>query len=95
MDVYSKLVKVKDDKYQIFQSKLVPNIDPKIILGVRTPQLRAIAKEIFNSKDRDSFLKDLPHKYYEENLIHFFVIGMIKDINQCIKAVEEFLPFWV
>ena len=93
MDVYSKLLKVKDDKYQAFQSKLVPNIDPKTILGVRTPQMRAIAKEIFESKDRDALLKDLPHKYYEENLIHFFVIGMIKDINQCIKAVEEFLPY--
>lgn len=93
MDLYDRLSKEKDPKYQEFQSKLVPNIDPKTILGVRTPQMRTIAKEVFNSKDRDAFLSSVPHKYYEENLIHFFVIGMIKDINQCIKAVECFLPY--
>ena len=48
MDLYDRLSKVKDPKYQEFQSKLVPNIDPKTILGVRTPQMRIIAKEVFN-----------------------------------------------
>lgn len=93
MNVYDSLIKVKDDEYKEFQAKLVPNIDPSTIIGVRTPQMRAIAKEVFGSKDRDEFLNDLPHKYYEENLVHFFVISMIKDFDETVHRVEEFLPF--
>ena len=93
MTVYEELLKVKDDKYKEFQAKLVPNIDPDIILGVKTPEMRQIAKDIFNSKEKDAFLKDLPHKYYEENLVHFFIISMIKDFDECIREVETFLPY--
>ena len=93
MDVYERLIKEKDDEYKEFQAKLVPNIDPSIIIGVRTPQMRTIAKEVFANKDRDEFLNDLPHKYYEENLVHFFVISMIKDFDETVQRVEEFLPF--
>ncbi len=93
MTVYEELLKVKDDKYKEFQAKLVPNIDPDTILGVKTPEMRQIAKDIFNSKEKDAFLKDLPHKYYEENLVHFFIISMIKDFDECIREVETFLPY--
>ncbi len=93
MTVYEELLKVKDDKYKEFQAKLVPNIDPGTILGVKTPEMRQIAKDIFNSKEKDAFLKDLPHKYYEENLVHFFIISMIKDFDECIREVETFLPY--
>ena len=93
MTIYNMLEKVKDDKYKEFQAKLVPNISPDTILGVKTPQMRNIAKEVFYSKDKDAFLNDLPHKYYEENLVHFFVISMIKDFDECIEAVEKFLPY--
>ena len=93
MTVYERLMEVKDDEYQQFQAKLVPNISPETILGVRTPDMRKIAKEVFASPERDEFLKELPHKYYEENLVHFFVIAMIKDFDECVQAVEEFLPY--
>ena len=93
MTIKDRLLKVKDDKYKEFQTKLVPNIPSNNIIGIRTPEMRKIAKEVFESKDRDLFLNDLPHKYYEENLIHFFVISMIKDFDETIKRVEEFLPY--
>ena len=93
MDLLNILMKTKDDKYKSFQAKLVPNISVDTILGIRTPEMKNIAKELFNSNDYESFLNDLPHKYYEENLIHFFVISMIKDFDECIKKVEEFLPY--
>ena len=93
MSVYDRLKKYEDDKYKEFQAKLVPNISPDTILGVRTPDMRNIAKEVFKSDDKESFFNDLPHKYYEENLIHFFVISMIKDFDECIKEVEKFLPY--
>ena len=71
----------------------MPNIPAETILGVRTPDMRRIAKEVFASGKAEEFLKDLPHRYYEENLIHFFVLAMIKDFDECVKGVEAFLPY--
>lgn len=93
MTLFDRLIEVKDGEYRKFQAKLVPNIPPETILGVRTPQMRKIAKEVYESGQRDEFLNDLPHKYYEENLIHFFVLSLIKDFDECVKRVEEFLPY--
>ncbi|MBQ2509415.1 MAG: DNA alkylation repair protein [Erysipelotrichaceae bacterium] len=93
MTLYDRLMEVKDDAYREFQIKLVPNIPPETVIGVRTPEMRRIAKEVFSSPERDGFLNDLPHRYYEENLIHFFVISMIRDFDECVQAVETFLPY--
>ena len=93
MSVYEELCKYKDDKYRDFQSNLVPNISKDVILGVRTPEMRKIAKETFNTDEGKKFFKKLPHKYYEENLVHFFMIAMIKDFDECIKETERFLPY--
>ncbi len=93
MSIIESLKALQDNKYREFQSKLVPNIDAKTILGVRTPDMRAIAKEYFGTAEAGKFLKKLPHKYYEENLVHFFIISMIKDFDECVKEVEKFLPY--
>ena len=93
MTVYERLLKGQDKEYRDFQIKLVPNISPDAMIGVRTPDMRNIAKEVFKSDERDAFLKKLPHKFYEENLVHFFLIAMIKDFDECVKAVDEFLPY--
>ena len=93
MTLYDRLSEAIDENYRGFQAKLVPNIPSETILGVRTPDMRKIAREIFASGDREAFLSDLPHKFYEENLIHFFVLAMIKDFGSCVSAVEAFLPY--
>ena len=93
MSIIEDLKACQDKKYQAFQSKLVPNIDPKTILGVRTPEMRAIAKKYSGTSDAEKFLKKLPHKYYEENLVHIFLVSMFKDFDECVKEVEKFLPF--
>ena len=93
MTVYERLLKVQDKEYRDFQIKLVPNISPDAMIGVRTPDMRNIAKEVFKSDERDAFLKELPHKFYEENLVHFFFFFLIKDFDECVKAVDEFLPY--
>lgn len=89
--IEKELFKLQDKKYKDFQSKLVPNVDPNRIIGIRTPELRNLAKKLIK-EDYNSFLDDLPHKYYEENLIHFFIISMIKDFDECIRRTNEFLP---
>ena len=93
MTLYDRLAEVRDNAYRALLRKLVPNIDPATIVGVRTPEMRAIAKEVSKSGDRDAFLSALPHPYYEENLIHFFVLAEIKDFDACIRGVEAFLPY--
>ena len=93
MSVYERLAVCGDEKYRDFQSKLVPNIPKETILGVKTPDMRRIAKEIKGTDEAAAFLSELPHEYYEENLVHFFLIAMIKDFDECVKAVETFLPY--
>ena len=91
--IYDRLVQYQDEKYREFQSKLVPNIPKETILGVRTPQMRAIAKAVAGPPEAEEFLRTLPHAYYEENLVHFFLLAGIKDFDACVEAVERFLPY--
>lgn len=91
-EIRQQLFELRDEKYQSFQSKLIPNIPAETVIGVRTPVLRKLAKEAYLS-GAEEFLADLPHKYYEENQLHFFIIGHIKDYDECIRRVEEFLPY--
>ena len=93
MSVYERLLKVSDAKYRDFQANLVPNISKDLILGVRTPDMRNIAKEIKGTDEAEAFLNSLPHKYYEENLVHFFLLATIKDFDLCVKEVNRFLPY--
>lgn len=85
--------KNQDTKYKAFHQKLIPNIDPKRVIGVRVPVLRKIAKDFALTDVREQFLKDLPHKYYEENNLHAFFIEQIRDFHLCIKEINRFLPY--
>lgn len=89
----NKLHTMADPVYKEFQAKLVPTVSPDTIIGVRTPDIRRLAKELFKDPARDEFLNDLPHKYYEENLLHFFVIALFKDIDECVTHVDNFLHY--
>ena len=91
--IYDRLVQYQDEKYREFQSKLVPNIPKETILGVKTPQMRAIAKAVAETPEAEEFLRTLPHAYYEENLVHFFLLAGIKDFDACVEAVDRFLPY--
>lgn len=93
MTVYKRLAACADEGYREFQSKLVPNIPKETILGVRTPEMRRLAKELRGTQEAEAFLAELPHRYYEENLVHFFLIAMLRDFDECAEAVETFLPY--
>ena len=93
MNIEKELFKLQDKKYRDFQSKLIPNINMDTIIGVRTPELKKLAKVIVKNGNYESFLDNLPHKYYEENQLHAFIIGDIKDYDECLKRVNEFLPY--
>lgn len=91
--IVDKLFLMRDEKYAAFQAKLIPTIHPNRIIGVRTPELRALAKTLINENDSDLFLSSLPHKYFEENQLHAFMISLETDFTKCIAKVKAFLPF--
>lgn len=91
--ILQELLKYKDDKNAEFQSKLTPSIEKSRFLGVRVPNARKIAKKAVSEYDYNKFLDKLPHKYYDENLIHSLIVSQIKDYDECIKRVNEFLPY--
>ena len=93
MNVIDELLKSKDLKYKTFQSKLIPNIDSSTMIGVRTPELKIIAKNLYKNNDYELFLNSLPHNYYEENIIHGLIISEIKDYDLCINYIDKFLPY--
>ena len=93
-EITRKLFSLQDEKYRDFQIKLVPGITKEQMIGIRTPDLRALAKEISaTSETASAFLQEIPHKYFEENLIHFFIVALIKDFDECVNQVEKFLPY--
>ena len=93
MDIQKRLFELEDKDYAAFQSKLVPNIDSKLIIGVRVPMLRKFAKELKKKQSCEDFLKKLPHKYYDENMLHGILISEMKDYIGCIERLNQFLPY--
>lgn len=91
--VREALYALQDREYQAFHSKLIPNVDPRTVIGVRTPALRKFAKEFGKTEDAAEFLKALPHGCYEENNLHGFLIEGIKEYDTCVAYLEAFLPY--
>jgi 3-methyladenine DNA glycosylase AlkD len=91
--ILDELFEMKDDVYRDFSASLMPTVDKERVIGVRTPNLRKYAKDIKGSEKATLFLQELPHCYYEENNLHAFLIEQIKDFDECIKALDKFLPF--
>ena len=89
MSIEERLFTLQDLKYRDFHRSLVPTADADYIIGVRMPQLRALAKEV----DAEPFLASLPHRYYEENQLHAILLSGVKDYDLCLHEVERFLPY--
>ena len=93
MDWQKKLHARQDLKYRDMQIRIIPSADPGSIIGVRTPALRDMAKEMLRSGEYKTFLKELPHTYFEENQLQAIIISEIKDYDECMEELEKFLPF--
>ena len=92
-EIQKKLFQFQDLKYRDFQSKLMPTVDPASVIGVRTPVLRDYAKRLVKAGGYETFLEALPHRYFDENQLHAFIISDIKGYDRCIKEVCRFLPY--
>lgn len=83
----------QDLKYKDFHSSLVPNVDKDRFIGVRTPVLRKLAKEMVKDGSYKDFIKELPHYYYEENTLHSCILSLLKDLDELINELDNFLPY--
>ena len=92
-EIEQQLKSLADEKYREMQVTIIPTVAPETIIGVRTPELRKMAKELAKRSDISDFLSDLPHKYFEENQLHAFVLSEMKDFESCIRYVDAFLPY--
>ncbi|MBR6531107.1 MAG: DNA alkylation repair protein [Clostridia bacterium] len=91
--VRDRLFSMQDLKYRDFHARLMPTVDKERVIGVRTPDLRRFAKEFARADMAADFLNTLPHKYYEENNLHAFLLCEIKDYDELIFRLNEFLPY--
>ena len=92
-DLHRKLYDLQDLKYRDMQIKIIPTVEPESVIGVRTPELKSIAKDILKDGNYKGFLEELPHRYFEENQLQAFIISGIKDLNECMEDLETFLPY--
>ncbi len=81
-----------DAEYADFAAKLAPGISRDAVIGVRLPIIREIAKKADEESVR-AFLSELPHKYYDENIMHSVLLTRIKRYDECVAETEKFLPY--
>ena len=92
-NIQERLFALQDKDYQAFTAKLNPTVDPDVIIGVRLPDLRALAKELKGTEEEREFMQVLPHRYHEENHLHAFLLSNIKDFDEALTQTERFLPY--
>lgn len=93
LTIQEKLFALRDAEYAVFQAKLTPNVPPDRFIGVRVPEVRKLARALTKETDCSGFLSRLPHKYYDENMLHGLLVAEIRDYDTCIAELERFLPY--
>ena len=92
-EIRQLLFDLQDIKYRDFQAKLIPGTDAETMIGVRTPELRKLAKQMLKREEIGEFLQDLPHRYFDENQLHAFIVSGIREYGKCMEELTRFLPF--
>ena len=93
MDIRTRLYALADEKYAAFQAKLTPNVEKSLFIGVRVPLARKLAKELYKTQSYQAFLSELPHKFFDENMLHGLILSEYTDFVACIKELDRFLPY--
>ncbi|MGN0312984.1 MAG: DNA alkylation repair protein [Lachnospiraceae bacterium] len=92
-EIRQLLFDLRDEGYARFQAKLTPTVAQQLFIGVRVPLARKLAKQLSTSKEAQAFLQELPHQYYDENMLHGLLLNEIRDYEECLERVEAFLPY--
>lgn len=92
-EIQKELFALQDITYRDFQAKLIPGLAEGSMIGVRTPELRKLAKQLAKREEIGVFLGALPHTYFDENQLHAFILAERKDFAQCMDELTRFLPY--
>lgn len=92
-EIQKRLFALADGEYAEFQAKLTPTVEADRFIGVRTPLLRAFAAELSQTPEAEAFLIELPHEFYDENILHALLLERQKNFEECLEKVEQFLPY--
>ena len=93
MTIQETLFSMQDTAYRDFQAKLIPGASAESMIGVRTPALRTYARELLKNGDVSAFLAELPHRYFDENQLHAFLLSEMKEYTRVLAELERFLPY--
>ncbi len=93
MQIIERLTALRDPAYAEFQKKLIPTVSPESFVGVRTPELRKLAKELAQTGEAEAFINELPHRFFDENQLHAFILSEDRDFERCLSRVSAFLPY--
>ena len=91
-EIQERLLDMQEVAYGDFSAALLPTVARERVMGVRLPLLRKFAKQL-DPDTAAQFLKELPHTYLEENHLHSFLIGQMRDVDACYAALDAFLPY--
>ena len=92
-EIQKKLFSLRDEEYREFNSKLIPTVNKDRVIGVRIPEVRKYAKELYGNGQGREFIKNLPHGYFEEDNLHAFILEQITDVDELISQLDKFLPY--
>ncbi len=91
-EIQERLFALRDEGYRAFTLPLLPGLDPGRVIGVRTPEVRKLAKALKKEGKAAEFLAELPHVYFEENGLHAALLCLERDFDACLEGVLRFLP---
>ena len=95
-EIKRKLKEKAEKDYKEFNTKLIPGIDKKSVMGVRMPDVRALAKQIAK-EDFRKFMDEMDeaeNPCYEEKLIYGMVIGYAKiNDDERFDLIRRFVPY--
>ncbi|MGN1000623.1 MAG: DNA alkylation repair protein [Bacilli bacterium] len=88
MDIKEKLFSLQDLKYKKFHSVICSS--DKNIIGVRVPQLKRLAKELY--KEDNEVLHKIDDEYYEEIMLQGLIIALCKvPIDKKFDLINTFV----
>lgn len=92
--VRDELAGLADEGYRRFQCGLLPTVDAARVIGVRMPDLRRVARRLAREEPEVArgLLGMLPHETYEEDLLHTVLVNDLRDFEECVAALDAFLP---
>lgn len=91
MNLRERLLEMADPAYRDFNAKLIPGAGD--MLGIRIPQLRALARTIARGDGWREIVALEECRYFEERMLQGMVIGYVNcPVDEKLRLVAQFVP---